>query len=227
MEGLREIWAIAARQGTRLPGEASLAEQLGASRPLVREALARLETQGLILRRKGADTVVNSAALDVMARFDLQMDYAELLREAGFRPEMELLSSGLDRLDEEQAALLGAEPGAPALRTVKRWRADGRVAMVAIDTLPLPSADVEVDPHEPLFSLVQRVTGEAIGWEVACPSATTVDHTVAGWLEQPEGTASLTVELFGVSRSSIRSFHAFEYHVPGVVRYGFIRSFRP
>jgi DNA-binding GntR family transcriptional regulator len=224
MDGLREIWTTTARQGARLPGEATLAEALGASRPAVREALARLETQGLILRRKGAETVVNTAALDVMARFDLQVDYAELLRTAGFVPEMELLASGMDRLDEDQALLLGAEPGAPALRTVKRWRADGRVAMVAVDTLPLPDATVDIDPHEPLFSLVRKVTGEAIGWEVACPSAAIMDETVAGWLEQPVGSAAMTVELFGVSRSSVRSFHAFEYHVPGVVRYGFIRS---
>ena len=77
LDRLREIWTEAARTGEGLPGESVLAERLQVSRPALREALARLETQGLVLRRKGAGTVVNAGALQVMARFDVQVDYAE------------------------------------------------------------------------------------------------------------------------------------------------------
>jgi GntR family transcriptional regulator len=226
IDRLRAIWMDAARTGEGLPGESVLAERLQVSRPALREALARLETQGLVLRRKGAGTVVNAGALQVMARFDVQVDYAEMLRQAGFVPTIELLESGRHRLTEEQAEVLGAEVGVPVMRTVKRWRADGRVAMVAIDTVLLPDETVELDPHKPLFDVVRAVTGEVVEWEVAYVSAELVDDTVAGWLEFERPAATLTLELFGVARSGARSFHAMEYHAPGVVKYGLVRTVR-
>ena len=46
--------------GSRLPSESDLALQLGVSRATVRSALARLATQGLVLRKQGNGTYVNA-----------------------------------------------------------------------------------------------------------------------------------------------------------------------
>ncbi|MGQ9767650.1 MAG: GntR family transcriptional regulator, partial [Anaerolineae bacterium] len=42
--------------GARLPSEHALSEQLGISRPTLREALHQLEEEGLIVRRHGVGT---------------------------------------------------------------------------------------------------------------------------------------------------------------------------
>ena len=47
--------------GTRLPSEAQLVKQFGVSRPTVRRALRDLESDGLIERRAGSGTYVNSS----------------------------------------------------------------------------------------------------------------------------------------------------------------------
>ncbi|MFB2552691.1 FadR/GntR family transcriptional regulator [Ensifer soli] len=47
---------------SRLPGEHELAAMLGVSRPVVRDALARLRDQGLVYARQGAGTFVAAAA---------------------------------------------------------------------------------------------------------------------------------------------------------------------
>lgn len=46
----------------RLPTENMLAEQLGVSRPVIREALARLRTDGVVVSRRGSGTYVRNLA---------------------------------------------------------------------------------------------------------------------------------------------------------------------
>src|SRR4051794_499746 len=45
---------------SRLPGEHELASLLGVSRPIVRDALARLREQGIVYARQGAGTFVSA-----------------------------------------------------------------------------------------------------------------------------------------------------------------------
>ncbi|MCI0755417.1 FadR/GntR family transcriptional regulator [Teichococcus vastitatis] len=47
-------------QGARLPGEHALAERLAVSRPVLRQALARLQAEGRVESRKGSGTVVRN-----------------------------------------------------------------------------------------------------------------------------------------------------------------------
>jgi len=47
----------------RLPTENELAEMLSVSRPIVREALARLRTDGVVMSRRGSGTYVRNAAV--------------------------------------------------------------------------------------------------------------------------------------------------------------------
>lgn len=72
--------------GTDLPGERALAEALGVSRPTVREALRRLQQQGLVDIRQGGATTVRdfrrTAGLDLLPR---------LLREGG-RVDLDLVA---------------------------------------------------------------------------------------------------------------------------------------
>jgi DNA-binding FadR family transcriptional regulator len=57
---LDEILGGTFEPGTRLPGENALSDRFGVSRPVVREALARLRVDGLIEARRGSGTYVLS-----------------------------------------------------------------------------------------------------------------------------------------------------------------------
>jgi GntR family transcriptional regulator, transcriptional repressor for pyruvate dehydrogenase complex len=54
----RAIAGGAHAEGARLPAEAVLARELGVSRPVVREALARLRADGIVVSRPGAGSFV-------------------------------------------------------------------------------------------------------------------------------------------------------------------------
>jgi GntR family transcriptional regulator len=222
---LRSIWRRTVEHGEPFPGEPALALRLGASRPAIREALIRLEHEGLIGKRKGAETAVNRAAVEIPARFDQQIEKSELIEAMGGKATLEVLESSVIALSEEEAAALELPPGSPALQVSKRWRADGFPVMVAIDTVPLstPSLPAGVDIGVSLFELVPKLGHDRPAWELAWPSAANLDAKVAGWLERPEGEAVLTMELTGVSRRGARVYRAFEYHHPPAFRYGLIR----
>jgi GntR family transcriptional regulator len=175
---------------------------------------------------RGADTIVNTAALDLAGRIDLEVDFAEILRDCGFEADMVLLEHERTTLTEDGAAALGIEADSPALRTLKRWDADGRPVMVAVDWVPLLGSPAEPDPSRPVFELAAELSGEESAWQVACPGAVAVDDGIAEMLQLEPGSPVWTLERVGIGRSGRRSFFAFEYHVPSIIQYGFIRSLK-
>ena len=70
--------------GGRIPPEMELARELKVSRNTIRDALSRLETEGVVLRRQGAGTFVNQAGMLVKNRLERIIPYEELIRESGY-----------------------------------------------------------------------------------------------------------------------------------------------
>lgn len=221
---LDELQAAASRDGV-LPSEPVLADRLGVSRPNLRELLARLQAQGLVLRRRGSETVVNTAGLALTARFDQTFDYAELLGSLGHRAEVDVLAAEIVDLDDGEAAVFDRPAGSPALRTVKRWRADGEPAMVAVNLVPMPAGtrSVPSDVTVSVFAFAGEIGGEPVVWTIARPGAAALDGSQAAWLDRPPGEPVLTVEQVGLGRSGRALFTSAELHRPGVVPFALVR----
>lgn len=111
----------------RLPSEARLAEMFGASRPVVRDALERLRTDGLIVSRKGSGSYVrqrpDSSVLkmvpvgslaDVQRFFEfragLEAEAAELAARNWQPADQERITTALEKLEQcLSEGKLGAE----------------------------------------------------------------------------------------------------------------------
>jgi len=230
VERLRRHVEDLAATGEQLPGEHALAEQFGTSRPAVREAIVALERDGLVRRRHGAGTFINPVGASLRHRFDEQVEYSETLERAGYQARLEVLEAGWIPLDTELAALLELPRGTMAYRTLKRWFADDRVAMVATDTIPFDpdrsngqGRALTVDPSASLFRLVEDLTGDTVDWEIAYPSAANLRRDEARHLGCRAGAAAMVLELVGVGRKGQPRYHALELHRPGVVRFGLVR----
>lgn len=118
-ENLKEaIQAGTIAPGERLDNELELAEQLGVSRPTVRQAIQRLVQQGLVVRRRGLGTVVVAPRiLRPVALTSLYDDLAAAER----APTTAVLSLEEIAADDEIAQVLSLAAGTPVL-SIERLR---------------------------------------------------------------------------------------------------------
>jgi GntR family transcriptional regulator len=230
---LRAFWAEASAARVDWPSEPELAASLGVSRPALREALTRLEAEGLIRRRRGDATYVNVPASRIVTRFDQQARFERALEDAGHTAVAEHLFVERIVLDDDTCRRLELPAGSPGLHVGKRWRADGTVVMVAVDRVPLVRADgsplqlpPDLDTPVRLFPLMRALRGEPIQWEVATPGASRPSDLEREWFEDDGLEAVLTLDLLGVGRRGQLLYQNRELHRPGAVPFGFVRTIR-
>ncbi|MDO9395234.1 MAG: GntR family transcriptional regulator [Herbiconiux sp.] len=224
---LLELWRTAAEAGTPMPSEAALAQELGVSRPTVREELIRLESNGLLTRLPNTGTFPNRSALDMGLRLDQSYEFSEMLREAGYEPSMEVLESSWIEVDAIRADRLGVRPGISAFSTTKRWAANGMPTMVATDVIPAPrpaAGEASPDPALPVFELVRLLRGSSIEWELTWVEAAVADATERSRLSLGESESVLRITMAGISVLGTKLYLAEETHRQGVVPYGMIRT---
>lgn len=129
----REIAAGRLRQGAALPGERGLAEALGVSRVTVRKALDGLENAGLVLRRHGARTEVNTRVEKTLSTLT---SFSEDMLARGIAPGFRWVSREAGRATPAEATALGLAPGAPVWRLARVRTGDGRPIARELSTVP-------------------------------------------------------------------------------------------
>jgi len=82
-------------RGVRLPAETDLAARFGVSRPVLREALARLREEGLVRSQKGSGTIVVQAGSPALAALPPIRSAADLVRFYEFRITVEGATAAL------------------------------------------------------------------------------------------------------------------------------------
>jgi GntR family transcriptional repressor for pyruvate dehydrogenase complex len=77
---LEQIASGVLRPGDKLPSENQLCQLFNVSRPIVRQALIRLQADGLVITRKGLGTLVQNSPPEGLTRFSQPSDVAHMLR---------------------------------------------------------------------------------------------------------------------------------------------------
>jgi GntR family transcriptional regulator, transcriptional repressor for pyruvate dehydrogenase complex len=94
--------------GDRLPTENQLAQRFSVSRPVVREALQRLQSDGVVVARQGSGTYVQRSPSRRVAELTAQLSLHEVLQGLELRLALEELSARLaarNRSDEQLRAI--------------------------------------------------------------------------------------------------------------------------
>ena len=105
---LDEIMAGRFSAGDRLPTENQLAQRFSVSRPVVREALQRLQTDGVVIARQGSGTYVQRSPSQRVAELTSQVSLHEVLQVMELRMALEELAARLaarNRSDEQVRAI--------------------------------------------------------------------------------------------------------------------------
>lgn len=203
--------------GTLIDNEIALGEQLGVSRPTLRQAMQALVDKGLVVRRRGVGTRV----LQPKVRRPLELtSLYDDLKETGQEPTTQVLA--LEEVDAEDlvAERLGVEPGEPVVRIVRLRSARGRPIAKMTNFLPVQLADFTAEALEEhgLYALLRRrgvkmhMAHQSVGARAATASE-------ARLLDEDRGAALLTMQRTTYDDHG----NAVEYgtHVYAATRYSF------
>lgn len=177
--------------GSRLDNEIQLAEQLGLSRPTIRQAIQFLVDKGLVVRKRGVGTQVVHG--QVKRAVELTSLYDDL-RRAGQEPATRVLALDTVPADESVAAALAIEPGEPVLRLERIRYAQGEPLALLHNWLPVGLAPLTAEALEErgLYEMLRstginmRVAHQRIGARAATPGE-------ARLLEERRGCPLLTM----------------------------------
>ena len=118
---------------------------LGVSRTTLRGALHTLEGDGLISRRRGRGTFVNSHLLRSTMRLNRLVPFTTLIAQCGHTPSADRQTHRQARIAPDLAQALAVEPGSPCVHVERLLRAGGEPVMAVTDIVPLDRLAVPVE----------------------------------------------------------------------------------
>jgi DNA-binding GntR family transcriptional regulator len=178
--------------GDRIANEVALADQLGLSRPTVRQAIQTLVDKGLLVRKRGVGTQVLNAP--IRRTVELTSLYDDLTR-SGLRPATTVLALDLADADEPGRQRLNVPADARVWRLDRLRSINGEPLALMRNLVPASVTDLSrVDLEH--TGLYEHFRAQAINLRVAHQviGARTVDSREAKLLGGRKGDPVLTME---------------------------------
>jgi GntR family transcriptional regulator len=155
-----QILSGALRPGDLVAPESQLAQQFGASRMTVRQALSRLVFDGLVVRHRGRGTFVAQPRLEHTYIFP---SFEEEMQARGARTSHKLLDMRVVRAEGKVAESLGVPEGTPITMLQRQRLVDGQVVGYELRYLPrrIGEALTQDEIHgQPMVGAVMRILGK-------------------------------------------------------------------
>ena len=212
---LKELKNGAFSQAEKLPAEVELAQWLGVSRTVIRDALSDIEREGFIERVRGVGTVINRNIVNLSSRLDLKLEYNDLIRSAGHVPKTDMVSLRTQAAPRELADKLDIVPGTEILVCEKRLLADGVPVVYSVDYLPADlfgqTDYLELDWSNPIFDILENVCGLRSLFDVTEVSAVLGSDAIRKKLEVKPGEALLKLDEVDYCQRNRPLLYAQEY----------------
>jgi DNA-binding GntR family transcriptional regulator len=207
--------------GARLENEVQLAEMLGLSRPTVRAAFLYLANKGLVVRKRGAGTLVANERID--RNVELTSLYDDLAA-SGRKPATRVLKAEVSHASDQVAEALQLPERALVMSLERIRLADGEPMALMHNYLPagLVQLNVEMLEQHGLYELL-RASGIGLYSATQRMGAKNASASEARTLDETRGTALLTMERIAYDQAG-RPVE-FARHLYRASRYAFTTSF--
>ena len=209
----------------RIPPETELAEELGVSRTTVRDALSRLEQDGVIWRKQGSGTVVNQPGLQIKSRLEEMWAYEDVLEAHGYTPSVRVLRTETEHADAELAADLDIQPGDPVLVIEKLFLENRKPVVLTINRIPadLLSDEGEVDGRVRLPALLEERADRHLAYYLSEIVPVALSAHAAKELGLKRGTPAISFEEIGFDQDNRPVVQATSYFNDDLLRLRLIR----
>jgi GntR family transcriptional regulator len=186
------IEAAELRPGDVVASERELAKTHGVSLMTARHALAGLEREGLVERRRGAGTFVAAPKI----HFNKLMSYTEHMASRGLTPRSRVLDARIVQHEAEVSARLGLPATVPLVK-IERLRLTGEEPF-ALETCYLSGNEFMGLTNAPLgktslFATLEHDYGVELAYADEEVDATSAEGNVAELLGVPRGASVLRI----------------------------------
>jgi GntR family transcriptional regulator len=210
----------ALKAGSRMENEVELAARLGLSRPTVRSAFLYLANKGMVVRKRGAGTLVASEKIDRDVELTSLFDD---LAAAGRSPATEVMRNEVGHASDTVAQVLRLPERALVICLERIRFADGEPIALLHNFLPAALVHLSTNmlAEHGLYELL-RASGIRLGSATQRMSAKNASPAEARALREARGTALLTMERIAYDEAD-RPIE-FGQHVYRASRYAFTLS---
>ena len=211
----------------QLPPEKELSEKLNVSRTMLRDILAALEREGMIIRRHGVGTLINRRILDLSSRMDIETEFLDMIRQSGFTPSIRSIRVSTAPASDKTTQLLQLPPCSSVLQVERVCAADETPAIYCCDTIPVSSIrkNYTIDHlRAPIFSFLHDFCGIDPYLDVTTVRPTVADATLSETLQVPIGSPLLNLEELDLDQNGAPVFLSSQYFVDGIFHHTIIRK---
>jgi GntR family transcriptional regulator len=211
----------------RIPSETVLASELSVSRNTIRDALSRLEMEGIVYRRQGAGTFVNRANLLVKTRLEEIVPYTQLIEEQGYKPSVQVISAETRPADAALARQLGLALPDTVLEVKKLFRADQTPVIFTCSRIPTRLIKQPCTAADFLGATYQKLAtlcGESLAYYISDIVPLLAPAWLTEYLQLPQPqTALLSFSELGYNQAHQPLIKATSYYRHDLLRLRLVR----
>lgn len=213
-------------EGERIPSETELADELGVSRTTIRDALSRLENEGVVYRRQGSGTFVNRAGLQIKTRLEEIWSYEAVLRAHGYTPSTRILEVERAAAGEEVAADLQIAPGAEIVTVEKLFLEDEEPVILTVNRVPAALITEPFDTadwHLPVYEFLSEFGRQRLSYYLSEIIPLAADAQLANTLNVVPKTPLISFAEIGFNEENAPILKAESYLRDDLLRLRLIR----
>lgn len=215
---------------SEIPSERELMEEFHVSRHTIRQAIDLLVSEGLVRREQGKGSYVLPEGLEVRSRIDTFFEHRSVIREFGFTPSIQHISTEVCVPDDLIRNALELNPGEKTVCFTKLFLADGNPAILAKDFIPERYVKGDYDQQgagDDYFPFLENLLGTRLEYLLSDIVPIAAQKDIAGLFRIPVGTPILLLrELFLDATQQIPLQFAYNYHHYDYIQYSVLRNRR-
>ncbi|MGD2048570.1 MAG: GntR family transcriptional regulator [Chloroflexota bacterium] len=213
-------------EDNRIPSETDLANDLGVSRTTVRDALSRLENEGIIYRKQGVGTFINRPGLQIKSRLDEIWSYEAVLEAHGYRPSTKVINVRLELAEAAVANALNLPAEAEILVVHKLFLEDHQPVILTYNYIPQMLIHKPYETEDlkvPVFDFLAEFGDQHLSYYLSEIVPVVATESLAQILHVPALTAVLSLEEVGYNEENEPILKACSYFRDDLLRLGLIR----
>ncbi len=213
----------------KLPSEEKLAEQLGVSRITIRNALNQLSQEGIIIRKHGKGTFVNSETLKIEVNLSPAVEFEKIIRDSGYEATVKLVDYRITSSNAKTSSKLKINEKDKIIIVEKIYYADNSPAIVSIDRFAKIYVNEEIEESSlknSVFEFLLKQNGEQIEQDLIeiFVQLAGENQKIKNYFEAEKQKPLLVFESIKYNKSFNPVLHATEYFDTDFIKFNFVRK---